>query len=364
VEPARGKTVRYSGYIKTEDLTGGCAGLWWRVDAANQPAIAFDNMQTTGPKGTTEWTRYQIELPVSKDATNINFGVLMPGQGRAWFDELRVEIDGEPYSDSEKFDFDFEWDKIEGYYASQGGAYEARLDDEVFYSGSQSLCLESAVSAEEAQDAVDAVAVSKAVFDAMEASRERYTGETTIEETDWAIHNARIVNQSMRLKQQNLRAIRDEAMADNIAWILEHNPGAKIVLWAHNGHVGRDRGAMGGYLDEMFGDDYVPVGFIAGHGVYRAFDSDHRALAENPLADPPSGSIESYFEATGADRLIVDLRRSDAQSQVAAWPTETRMSRSIGAVAAQEQFYPVAVTEHYDILVYFRDTTASVPIRK
>jgi len=26
-------------------------------------------------------------------------------------------------------------------------------------------------------------------------------------------------------------------MADNVKWILDHNPKAKIVLWAHNGHV-------------------------------------------------------------------------------------------------------------------------------
>src|SRR5215216_3686976 len=34
VTVAAGKTVRFSGYIKTEGVTTGYAGLWWRVDGA------------------------------------------------------------------------------------------------------------------------------------------------------------------------------------------------------------------------------------------------------------------------------------------------------------------------------------------
>ena len=40
-----GKKVRYSGYIKTEGVTRGYAGLWWRVDGPSG-VLAFDNMQT------------------------------------------------------------------------------------------------------------------------------------------------------------------------------------------------------------------------------------------------------------------------------------------------------------------------------
>jgi erythromycin esterase len=34
-------------------------------------------------------------------------------------------------------------------------------------------------------------------------------------------------------------AIRDQAMAENVKWLVGENyPGQKIILWAHNGHVG------------------------------------------------------------------------------------------------------------------------------
>ncbi len=96
VADAAGKRVRFSGFIKTEDLRDGWAGLWWRVDG-DSGVLAFDNMQGRGPSGTTPWTEYVIELDVDAAARNINFGVLTPGRGTAWFDGLRVELDGRPY---------------------------------------------------------------------------------------------------------------------------------------------------------------------------------------------------------------------------------------------------------------------------
>ena len=95
VAAAAGKRVRYSGYIKSEGITRGYAGLWWRVDGASG-VLAFDNMQSRGVTGTTDWTRYVVDLPVDANAKNINFGLLMPGDGTAWFDDLTVELDGQP----------------------------------------------------------------------------------------------------------------------------------------------------------------------------------------------------------------------------------------------------------------------------
>ena len=63
-EAAAGKRVCYSGYIKTKDVTRGWAGLWWRVDG-EKGVLAFDNMQDRGATGTTDWKRYEIELPVA-----------------------------------------------------------------------------------------------------------------------------------------------------------------------------------------------------------------------------------------------------------------------------------------------------------
>lgn len=97
IDFARGKKLRYSGTIKTEDVKDGHAGLWWRVDKVPQIVAAFDNMADRGPKGTTDWQDYVIELDIPEDGSNINFGVLLIGTGKAWFDNLQIFLDGEPY---------------------------------------------------------------------------------------------------------------------------------------------------------------------------------------------------------------------------------------------------------------------------
>jgi erythromycin esterase-like protein len=48
VKVAAGKRVRFGGYIKTEGVTGGYAGLWWRVDGACG-VLAFANLQDRAP---------------------------------------------------------------------------------------------------------------------------------------------------------------------------------------------------------------------------------------------------------------------------------------------------------------------------
>lgn len=106
VADAAGHTVRYRGWIRTEDVQDGWAGLWWRIDGPGGTSLGFDNMADRGPRGTTEWTSYALELEVPEGAVNINFGVLLPGTGTAWFDGLQVELDGEPYVQVEPIPFE------------------------------------------------------------------------------------------------------------------------------------------------------------------------------------------------------------------------------------------------------------------
>lgn len=86
-----GKSIRLSGYIKTENVTDGYAGLWMRID----PQQAFDNMSNKGIKGTTDWKQYEISLPLTPGETkNIAIGGLLAGKGKMWLDDLQVSIDG------------------------------------------------------------------------------------------------------------------------------------------------------------------------------------------------------------------------------------------------------------------------------
>ena len=96
-----GKKITLSGYIKTENVTDGYAGLWMRID----PSIAFDNMNKKGIKGTTDWTKYEISLAMNPEKTKqIVIGGLLVGKGKMWLDNLNVSIDGKDIKDIKPFE--------------------------------------------------------------------------------------------------------------------------------------------------------------------------------------------------------------------------------------------------------------------
>lgn len=92
----KGKSIHLSGYIKTENVTEGYAGLWMRID----PMLAFDNMDDRGVTGTTGWQKYEITFPLEPAKTEqIYIGGLLVGKGKMWLDNLQVTIDGKELDD-------------------------------------------------------------------------------------------------------------------------------------------------------------------------------------------------------------------------------------------------------------------------
>jgi hypothetical protein len=86
----RGKTITYSGWIKTKDVTG-FAGLWMRVDGPDSSALEFNNMYDSAFAGTQDWKQFSYQLPVADSAIRIYFGALLSGPGEAWFDDLSIK---------------------------------------------------------------------------------------------------------------------------------------------------------------------------------------------------------------------------------------------------------------------------------
>jgi len=98
-----GKKITLSGYIKTENVTGGYAGLWMRID----PGIANNDMRQDGVTGTTDWKKYEIRLDMGDPAISkqIVFGGLLVGKGKMWMDDLRITIDRENVSYAKPYIF-------------------------------------------------------------------------------------------------------------------------------------------------------------------------------------------------------------------------------------------------------------------
>lgn len=96
-ENYRGKRVKFSGYIKTENVQPVGASLWMRVDRERMNendknvSIAFDNMMNRSPIGTTDWQKFEIVLDIYNNAEYISFGMMLIREGTAWFAGLKFE---------------------------------------------------------------------------------------------------------------------------------------------------------------------------------------------------------------------------------------------------------------------------------
>jgi erythromycin esterase-like protein len=362
VAAAAGRKITFSGAIKTRDVDG-YAGLWWRADGP-KGVLAFDNMQGRAPSGTSDWKRHEIVLEIPRETVNINFGVLMPGTGTAWFDDLQVEIDGEPYDASEGFDLDFESGGIKGLFAPAGG-YTVRVDDATASHGTHSLRIDSQSGAGASAKTPKAADVSRRCADVvghLEKARAGYLKQASAEAADWATQNARIVQQYAQMVAGEVS--RDESMARNVKWILDNNPkGTRVVLWAHNGHVGRiGQGtfrAMGSYLNEWYGKDYLPVGFAINRGEYTAIGRG--TLGRHPLSPGEPGSYEYVFARSEIPRFILDLRMAREGDPASGWLRTPMQLRSIGAMAMDnaQQFAPATLSDVFDLLVFLEQTTAT-----
>lgn len=97
-----GKKIKLSGYLKTENIENGFAGLWLRID----PQIAFNNMQSKKIIGTNDWKKHEIELKLDNRAQQIVFGGLISGTGKIWVDNLEITIDGKPLDQAPEKELD------------------------------------------------------------------------------------------------------------------------------------------------------------------------------------------------------------------------------------------------------------------
>ncbi|WP_116126626.1 S41 family peptidase [Lewinella sp. IMCC34183] len=90
----RGSSITLTGYLRTEDVADGAAGLLLRLDGGGK-SLSFDNMLLREIDGTRDWQEYSVTLDYPADTDVIYVGGILTGTGTAWIDGLRVTIDGE-----------------------------------------------------------------------------------------------------------------------------------------------------------------------------------------------------------------------------------------------------------------------------
>ncbi len=148
---------------------------------------------------------------------------------------------------------------------------------------------------------------------------------------EWGAQYARLVQQFARENINPMALYRDEAMAENISWILSiRKPGTKILIWAHDVHISRGEHperelnyhhgiSMGSWLAKKYGTRYKAFGLATYTGAYRAYPGydDYSHWMSCPVYPGPPGTLDfalhKITEKRKVPALLLDLTNSRQQ---------------------------------------------------
>jgi erythromycin esterase-like protein len=199
----------------------------------------------------------------------------------------------------------------------------------------------------------------------------------------YAQQNARLVKnaeeyyRSMfggRVSSWNLR---DRHMAETldqlVAHLDRHENRSKVVVWAHNSHLGdaraTDMGAsgelnVGQLVRQQYGNDAVLIGFSTYTGTVTAA-SDWGAPPERKRVRPAlAGSYEALFHATELPQFLLNLRDND---EVRERLRQRRLERAIGVIYLPQSerishYFKARLSEQFDAMIHFDETRALEPL--
>jgi erythromycin esterase len=208
-------------------------------------------------------------------------------------------------------------------------------------------------------------------------------------EFEWVLQHARIAGQFYDAYSRPLfdpespettgGALRDRYMAQNIRWLLSTAyPGARMVVWAHNGHVstnvwGGAVPAMGSHLRHWFGDAYYAFGFDFEEGGFQARhldpqlpDENYGVLREFVVGPAREGSMAYYLSAWAGGDHALDLRSVPSRGPVHDFFASPLPMANIGAgfseaYLAQPWRSPISALDHYDGILFIRETSRARP---
>ena len=172
----------------------------------------------------------------------------------------------------------------------------------------------------------------------LSAERDRHTSEAM--DIGRLIEYVEVMDQrAMVGTPENLG--RSRYMSRNLLKLLERAPDTKVVVWAHNGHVGAGTRTgdpnLGSELRAAMGRAYYALGIEFGRGAsqFRRGNADgsNGALEEIVAGPPPEGSLPERLSRIGRPQVFVNFRASRTPA-VETWLTTTQPEHGIGWVYA------------------------------
>jgi erythromycin esterase-like protein/predicted phosphoribosyltransferase len=199
------------------------------------------------------------------------------------------------------------------------------------------------------------------------------------EQNAQTVRNAEVYYRAMFSGRVTSWNLRDKHMAQTLDALLKHldrhheAPPARIVVWAHNSHVGDARATevsadgqltLGQLARQQYGDQSRLIGFSTYGGTVTAA-SEWGGVAERKAVRPAlNGSIEELLHETGRSSFLVSADISpDAAEPLGA----VRLGRAIGviylpATERQSHYYHVRPADQFDAMIHIDRTRALEPL--
>ncbi|MFE9324990.1 erythromycin esterase family protein [Nocardia sp. NPDC052278] len=195
----------------------------------------------------------------------------------------------------------------------------------------------------------------------------------------WSVRDAEAYYRAMfgdRVSSWNLR---DEHMADTLDALANHldrsdeRSPARIVVWAHNSHVGDARATemgsegqltLGQLMRERHGDACRLIGFSTCSGTVTAAEDWGGPDRPENVRPALSSSIEELLHDTGNPEFLL---RTDLSGEAAELLHQPRLQRAIGVVyrpgtERQSHYFHTRLADQFDALIHIDHTTALEPL--
>ncbi|MGZ4828919.1 MAG: erythromycin esterase family protein [Candidatus Angelobacter sp.] len=199
----------------------------------------------------------------------------------------------------------------------------------------------------------------------------------------FAEQNARLVKnaeqyyRSMFHERVSSWNLRDTHMADTLHELVQHlGPNdAKLIIWAHNSHLGDARSTemgehgelnLGQLVRQRYGKESVLVGFSTYTGTVTAA-SEWDGLAERKHVRPAlPDSYEALFHQVGIPNFLLRLRDG---GEVASALREPRLERAIGVIYQPRSerlshYFHARLAEQFDAVLHIDVTRAVEPLER
>jgi erythromycin esterase-like protein/adenine/guanine phosphoribosyltransferase-like PRPP-binding protein len=171
--------------------------------------------------------------------------------------------------------------------------------------------------------------------------------------------------------------VRDRHMAETLGELLRFigrtSPSARIVVWAHNSHLGDARATemgeggelnVGQLVREQHGADAVLVGFTTSTGTVTAATEWDGPAFRRHVRPALAGSYERLFHEVGIPRFLLPLRTDLELASALAAP---RLERAIGVIYVpqrerQSHYFHARLPQQFDYVLHFDETRAVEPL--